>query len=429
MPRLALITAITIALLSPAFPQSHPAAGTIKFVSLEGLFSIALPERSDFSRVTIPTPSGDAYGNQYVWKIKEGTFGVAYADTLQPINQPEAVKQFFDMTAERFKKLVEENGGKVAVTKNITLAERPGIEQRADMSGASVIRRVYLVSRRIYDITLMVQNSQREYENAALVMLDSFKLLSDAEITEEALKTGPGPLPQTPEAPRVGSDADEEGLCGPVKSVRTEIRYLSETPLGRMEPQSWLTTYNEKGNRLRKESYDSKNNLQTITVFGYLDGSRVSASKFIEREYVPAVRRGIGGNGVSTRKNDPRYDHRFEFKYDEKKRLLEETEFRSNGDISLRYVYKYEGNQKEELVYVADGSMTQRDLYILDDKGNAIEQTTFAPDGSVRSKRSYTYEYDSNGSWTKKTTSWKVVDEAHRRLYAPNIQVRTITYY
>ena len=72
------------------------------------------------------------------------------------------------------------------------------------------------------------------------------KILNDAEITEEALKAGPGPLPQTPETTRAGSDADDEGLRGPVKSVRTEVQNPTETVFTRWEPRSWITTYNEK---------------------------------------------------------------------------------------------------------------------------------------------------------------------------------------
>jgi hypothetical protein len=48
---------------------------------------------------------GDAYGNLYEWQIKEVTFGVGYADSFQPINQPEAVKQLFDLATESFRKL------------------------------------------------------------------------------------------------------------------------------------------------------------------------------------------------------------------------------------------------------------------------------------------------------------------------------------
>ena len=261
---------------------------------------------------------------------------------------------------------------------------------------------------------------------AAIGVLDSFKLLTDPEITEEALKAGPSPLPQTPEAPRAGSDADDEGLRGPVKSVRTEIQYLSETVLTKSGTKTRLTTYKKNRNKLRTESYDFKNNLSLIEVYGYLDGSRVSASKFIQREYSPPfVTTGLRSN----RDPDRRYDHRFEFKYDEKKRLTGKTDFFSNGDILERYVYKYEGNQKEELVYSENGSLVRRHLYILDDKGNVIERTDFDADGSVRSKSSYTYEFDSNGNWTKRTMSWNIVDDRLRRLNPPTVSLRTITYY
>jgi hypothetical protein len=420
MPRLALITAIIIAILSPSQQESHSSAGTPRFVSLEGRFSISLPDRTGFRPLTIRTPFGDAYGRLYQWQTTEGTFGVGYADLFQPINDPEAVKQFFDGATERFRKLAGANGGNIAVVKNLTLDKHPGIEQRADLFTGSIIQRMYLVSRRIFETVAIVKNSQREYESIAVGMLDSFKLLSDLEITQEALKAAPAPLPQTPEAPRAGSDAQDEGLRGPVKSVRTEIQYLSDTSLTEVGERSWLTTYNEKGNKLRTDSYDFKNNLSVITVYGYLDGGRVSASTVVPREYSPPVRRGVIPL-ISNKEMDTRYDRRFEFKYDGKKRLTEKTDFLSNGDTRARYVYKYEGNQKEELVYSENGSLLQRNLCILDDKGNEIECTDFAPDGSVQQKTSHTYEFDSHGNWTKRTTSPKEVSKKPRPLVPASV--------
>jgi len=399
--------------------------GLPRFVSLEGRFSISLPEPSGSKKLIIPTPIDDAYGTLYEWQTKEVTFCIGYADTFQPINQPEAVEQFFDGATERFRRLAVPYNGNIAVVKKITLDKHPGIEQRADILTGSFIQRTYLVSRRIYETLILVKNSQRD-ESTAIGVLDSFKLLTDPEITEKALKAGPSPLPQTPEAPRAGSDADEEGLRGPVTSVCTEIQYLSETVLTKAGTKSTLTTYNKNRNKLRTESYDFRNNLSLITVYGYLDDSRVSASKFIQREYSPPF-------GISRRRSnrdpDPRYDQRFEFKYDEKKRLTEKTDFFSNGDLFERYVYKYKGNQREELVYSENGSLVRRHLYILDDKGNTIERTDFDADGSVSSKSSYTYEFDSNGNWTKQTMSWNVVSDRLRRLNPPFVRLRTITYY
>jgi hypothetical protein len=423
MKRLAILFVVTILLANLLTPASRSAFDTPRFVSLEGRFSISLPERfKQQTRLIVPTPSGDAFGKLYEWQTKgKTTFSIGYADPMKPIDGPETVKQFFDGVTARFQVFAVSVNGNMSSVKDIKLDNHPGIEQRADINKGAFIQRTYLVSQRIYQTITVMTNSERD-ESAAVSVLDSFKLLNDAEITEEALRTAPGPLPQTPAAPRAGSDASDEGLRGPVKSVRIEHQLLSKTLRG---PRSWLTTYNEKGNMVRSESYDLKNNLVLITVYGYLDGSRVSASKFIPRE--DGI--GIGTMGpVSNKKRDPRYDQRFEFKYDEKKRLIEQTHFSSNGDISWRRVFKYGGNQKEELFYPDNRTLTQRNLEILDDKGNVIERTVFAPDGTIRSKVSYTYEFDSNGNWTSQTRSWSLQDERLRKL-EPTAVLRTITYY
>jgi hypothetical protein len=108
--------------------------------------------------------------------------------------------------------------------------------------------------------------------------------------------------------------------------------------------------------------------------------------------------------------------------------LTEETRFFSDGEILERSVYKYEGNQKEKLVYSENGSLVRRNLYILDDKGNVIEDTGFTRDGSVYAKRSYTYEFDSNGNWIKRTSSGNGVSK-RPGLEPPSVHLRTIIYY
>lgn len=426
MKRFAILFLLSVLLVNLATPASHSANDAPRFVSLEGGFSISLPERyKQQTRLVVPIPPGHAYGPLYEWKIKDRVFSIGYADRYQSFSDTEA---FFQGVAEHFRKLALSANANLGVVKNIKLDKHPGIELRADVNKASFIQRTYLAPSRIYQTMLVVKNKQRD-ESTAISVLDSFKLLNDAEITEEALKTPPGPLPQTPEAPRAGSDASDEGLRGPVKSVRGEHQFISETRLTMDGPRSWVDTYNEKGNKVRSETFDFKNNIVHLTVYGYLDGSRVSASKHIPREDGPRPGRGggLGRSGLSNKKKDPRYDHKYEFKYDDKKRLIEHTDFSSNGEILWRRVFKYEGNQKEELIN-PDYSLTQRNLSILDDKGNVIERTVFAPDGKVRSKVSFTYEFDSHGNWTKQTKSWSVVDE-RLRPFEPTSVLRTITYY
>ena len=428
MPRLALIIAVTLSILAPAQSGLPSVVGAPAFVSLDGRFSISLPHTNGFGPLTIPTPFGDARGGMFQWQTKEGTYGVGYADAAKTLEDPDTAKQFFNAATERFNKLATANSGNVKPAKQITLDKYPGIEQRVDLFTGSVVQRTYLVSRRIYETVVVVNNSQRQYESIAVGVLDTFKVLSEAEVTlrrsEEAAKAEPSPLPQTPIAPRDGSDASDEGLRGGVKSVLTESQDLSGTWQVQGRNRDSFATYNQQGNKLRSESYDSKGNLDTITVYGYIDGGRVASFKSIRQEYNPPP----GSVATAGSKSDPRYQHRFAFKYDEKKRLIEKTSFKSTGEVWVRHVYKYNGNQREELLYTGDGSLRWRALSALDDKGNEVKQT-FEGEGAEPLKESFTYEFDSKGNWIKKTTSRLVMKDGREQFEPYSVVFRTITYY
>jgi len=436
--RLALIIAITItvAILSPAQQEAPSTVGAPTFVSIEGRFSISLPEQNGFIELTIPTPVGDAKGGIFQWQTKEATFGVGYADATQPLDNPETAKQFFNGATELFKKLAKANSGNVAPVRQITFDKYPGIEQRADLFTGAIIQRTYIVSRRIYEMVAVIKNSQRESESVAVGALDSFKLLSDAEVTqrrwEKVAKAEPSPLPQQPVAPRDGSDASDEGLRGRVKSVLTESQDLSGTKSAQGRKRDSFTTYNEHGNILRTEWYDDTGIVEHIKVYGFIDGRRVAVSRWIRLES-PQSPMGGGiaippGWTPPIDKSDPRYQERYEFKYDEKKRLTERSTFRSSGILDYRYVYKYNENQMERSIYSAD-RLSMRLVFILDDKGNEVERTIFWRDEHPRSKDSFTYEFDSSGNWTKRTTLTVVTKDGGQQLEPYSVHYRTITYY
>ena len=365
--------------------------------------------------------------------MKEATFGVGYGDAAQSLDGPVATKQFFDGAVERFTKIASANSGNVGSVKQITLDKYQGIEQRVALFTGSVIQRTYIASRRVYEIVAVMKNNQQAYESVALGVLDSFKILSEADVkskdVRETANVEPSPLPQTPVAQRPGTDASDEGLRGNVKTVLTEIEDLSGKWPVQGRNRNSFDTFNEQGNQLKNDFYDYRGNLFQVSVYGFIDGSRVSASRTIRREYdpPPMVIGPPPGSGV--KKSDPRYQYRFEFKYDDKKRLTEKTWFHSNGNVWLRYVYKFSGSQKEELVYSEDGSLNRRYLSTLDDKGNVVEKTFFEPDGSIRTKESYKYEFDSKGNWTKRTTSKVVTKDGRQQLEPYSVYYRTITYY
>lgn len=437
MLRSVLILILAVATISPA--QQEPplparqepppsVVGARPFVALDGRFSIALPERKGTSALAIPTPFGAAQGRVYQWQTKEATFGVGYADVNQSMDEPANSKPFFTAEEETFKKLATANSGNVTPVKQITLDNHPGIELRADLFTGTIIQRTYVASRRIYEIIAVLNNNQRGFESVAIGALDSFKILNDADVqkalTEEAAKAEPSPLPQTPVAERAGSDATDEGLRGRVKNVLTEVQ---EPGPGQPKRRETIDFYNEQGNKVRVESYDERNNLSAISVYGYIDGNRVYHVKDIDHDYdndlvvtVPVT---------DSKKFDRRYTQKFTYKYDDKKRLIEEAMFQNNGDLWLRYVYKYKPNQKEETSYSKDGSISQRSLYTLDDKGNPVKETIFGRDGSVTGKQAYTYEFDAQGNWTKRTTFEVKTKDGREQPVPLFTQYRTITYY
>src|SRR5258705_12031991 len=88
-------------------------------------------------------------------------------------------------------------------------------------------------------------------------------------------------------AKRSGTDAGDEGLHGEVKTVFMESEDRSGTwAVGTRKPTA-MEYYNKQGNLTKRESYDWKGNLFDITVYGYLDGARVSNWKTIPHEYNP----------------------------------------------------------------------------------------------------------------------------------------------
>lgn len=403
------------------------------FVSLEGKFTIALPQSAHgFRPLTSDTPLGRASGTAYSWTMKEGSFTVGYVEAPQALDEPDTVAKIFGGIRNSLSSLAEARGGKIIDAREYTFDNHPALESKLEYTGGLIRQRFYVISRRLYQVMLFTKPEQRSLEAVAVKAVDSFKVLSDADVSA-ALKakeaaSEPAALPQQPVAPRAGSDAKDNGLRGKVKSVFQENEDLSGTwSVQGRKPES-KENYNEQGNLTRQESYDYRGNLFQIMVFGYLDGARVASRKTIEREYNPPGI-AIGSPGAAKSKFDSRYSNKFGFRYDAENRLIEKSWFLSNGDLTTKDVYKYSGNSVEELVYAEDGSLNQRYLSILDKDGNEIERTSFDQDGSIREKYKLAYEFDAHGNWIKRITSKPVTKDGGSDYAPAYVDYRTISYY
>src|ERR1043165_3549589 len=73
--------------------------------------------------------------------------------------------------------------------------------------------------------------------------------------------------------------------------------------------------------------------------------------------------------------------------------------------------YDVKGNKIENQYFpIAGATLTGKEVYKYDEKGNISEMTLLNPDGTLLSKEIYKYEFDFAGNWNKMTTSVAVVD-------------------
>src|SRR5215213_5008153 len=92
--------------------------------------------------------------------------------------------------------------------------------------------------------------------------------------------------------------------------------------------------------------------------------------------------------------------------------------------------YDIKGNKVENQYFpVAGATLTGKEVYKYDEKGNISEMTMLNADGSLVSKEIYKYEFDFLGNWNRMTTSVAVVDSRGITFEPTEVTYRSIMYY
>jgi TonB family protein len=92
--------------------------------------------------------------------------------------------------------------------------------------------------------------------------------------------------------------------------------------------------------------------------------------------------------------------------------------------------YDIKGNKIENQYFpIAGATLTGKEVYKYDEKGNISEMTMLNADGSLLSKENYKYEFDFLGNWNKMTTSVAVVDSRGVTFEPSEVTHRHIMYY
>src|SRR5262245_39412765 len=92
--------------------------------------------------------------------------------------------------------------------------------------------------------------------------------------------------------------------------------------------------------------------------------------------------------------------------------------------------YDIKGNKIENQYFpIAGATLTGKEVYKYDEKGNISEMTLLNNDGTLISKEIYKYEYDFAGNWNKMTTSVAVIDGGRITFEPSEVTYRSIMYY
>lgn len=92
--------------------------------------------------------------------------------------------------------------------------------------------------------------------------------------------------------------------------------------------------------------------------------------------------------------------------------------------------YDVTGNKIENQYFpIAGATLTGKESYKYDDKGNIGEMTLVNADGSLLSKETYKYEFDFAGNWNKMTTSVAVIEGGRMSFEPTEVTYRSIMYY
>ena len=92
--------------------------------------------------------------------------------------------------------------------------------------------------------------------------------------------------------------------------------------------------------------------------------------------------------------------------------------------------YDIKGSKIENQYFpIAGSTLTGKEVYKYDDKGNISEMTLLNGDGSLMSKETYKYEFDFAGNWNKMTTSVAVIEAGKMSFEPTEVTYRSIMYY
>jgi hypothetical protein len=204
------------------------------------------------------------------------------------------------------------------------------------------------------------------------------------------------------------SEKELDGLKGKVKSVTTvrdiiESKNYANNTLKKLRDKVEL--YDENG--APTESVDNEYNYKYVYTF--VDGNLTSKMfQIVKKETLKLATSDSEIRSKEKKTEDERYDLKYKYKFDDKKRIIEQNVISNTNELFNRIVYKYneKGLLVEELRYSNGTVLNDQYFYKYDANDNLIEmkKVLHRPEKNIISIAKYSnYKIDSQGNWIERT--------------------------
>jgi hypothetical protein len=207
-------------------------------------------------------------------------------------------------------------------------------------------------------------------------------------------------------------DAKTQGLKGKVEVLSEALYNVGES--GKKLSYKNVFKYDANGNTTELANYSSDGKLKSTIKSSYdANGNLVGEQTLMGDgtvDLTSTIKVDAKGNrieqaDVRPNSNNPLFNLKHFFTYDEKGQLRERSSFKGSGTLAFKYIFNYDdqGNKIEWIQIAPNGVVNGKVNYKYDDKNYMIEETVYGSKGELKSTFTYTYDYDKKGNWTRRT--------------------------
>ena len=402
------------------------------FSSKDAGFSIKLPQKTGgFSGVT---------GIEFSWRLEEGYFVAGIVDKAGDIEHSELLESYsdkiIDETYAAFSQQYFATHGEINQLRRsaISFNGKKGREARIELQNSVCIIRVFWHLGRAYKVGVLLVGPQMRFEKRARLVFDSLRYTPKSDPDEENAKiireNSPSDLPQSPKPIALLPDTKSEKLKGNVRSVRLFRQEVIGSRSGEPNRLSRETNYDRSGFVLRSISYSSMSGApSSITVYGFIDGNRVSLEKELDSDRMLSSPNNAGTAIIQAKKRDSRFQYRYRFVLDTENRIIEKFLYDNSGELISRSTFDYGPETVDEKRYF-DDKLNQHYQTKFDSSENEVEFRSFVSfDGSTIVSRYKINEVDRQGNWIKRIKSIVWEKGALKTDVSTLVETRVIAYY